>query len=298
MEYRKLGNSGLSVSALGFGCMSMATNSLKENEWLIQEAVDAGINIFDTADLYERGHNEEVVGAALKPMRNRVILASKVGNVWRKDGSGWDWNPSKAHILKTAEESLRRLQTDRIDLYQLHGGTMEDPIDETIEAFEQLKKEGKILHYGISSIRPNVIREYVQRSNIVSVMMQYSLLDRRPEETALPLLEASQKGVLVRGALAQGLLLNKPAKDYLAHSVEAIAQAQEELKPLASNGKTTLQLALQYVLAHSAVSSVIAGIRTPVQLRSLLAAAAEPLDSSTLNALGTVIAAQFYTQHR
>ncbi len=94
--------------------------------------------------------------------------------------------------------SLKRLNTDRIDVYQLHGGTIEDPIEETISAFEQLVQQGKIRYYGISSIRPNVIREYVLRSNIVSVMMQYSLLDRRPEEECLPLLAQKDIGVLAR----------------------------------------------------------------------------------------------------
>jgi aryl-alcohol dehydrogenase-like predicted oxidoreductase len=87
----------------------------------------------------------------------KVIIATKVGNQWRADGSGWDWNPNKDYIISAVEQSLKRLQTDYIDLYQLHGGTMEDPIDETIEAFEQLQKQGKIRYYGISSIRPTVI---------------------------------------------------------------------------------------------------------------------------------------------
>src|SRR6202034_3432729 len=96
--------------------------------------------------------------------------------------------------------------TDYIDLYQLHGGTIDDPIDETIEAFELLQQQGKIRYYGISSIRPNVISEYVQRSNIISVMMQYSLLDRRPEESCLQLLQQNNIGVLARGSVAGGLL--------------------------------------------------------------------------------------------
>lgn len=91
-------------------------------------------------------------------------------------------DPSKAYIKEAVKKSLTRLKTDYIDLYQLHGGTIEDNIDETIEAFEELKQEGVIRYYGISSIRPNVIKEYVKKSNIVSIMMQFSLFDRRPEE--------------------------------------------------------------------------------------------------------------------
>ena len=158
MEYRQLGNSSLRISAVAFGCMSLPKEE-KEAGHLLHEALDRGINFFDTADLYDKGENEVLVGKALSAKRGEVILATKVGNAWREDGSGWDWNPQKDYIIKAVEGSLRRLRTDYIDLYQLHGGTMEDPIDDTIEAFEQLKREGKIRYYGISSVRPNVIRQ-------------------------------------------------------------------------------------------------------------------------------------------
>ena len=171
MQYRPLGKSGLAVSEISFGGMSLGEDE-RQNALLLNKAFDKGINLFDTADLYQQGRNEASIGKALREKRKEVIIATKVGNQWRADGSGWDWNPRKAYILASVHESLARLQTDYIDLYQLHGGTLDDPIDETIEAFEQLQQEGKIRYYGISSIRPNVIREYVQRSHMVSVMMQ------------------------------------------------------------------------------------------------------------------------------
>ncbi len=186
MKYKQLGRSDLSISEVSFGCMSLGTDH-QENQRLLSSAIDRGINFFDTADIYQNGFNEVTVGNALKSVRSKVHIASKVGNQLRSDGNGWDWNPTKKYILTCIDETLKRLQTDYLDLYQLHGGTMDDPIDETIEAFELLVTQGKIRFYGISSIRPNVIREYVKRSSISSVMMQYSLLDRRPEEECLEL---------------------------------------------------------------------------------------------------------------
>ena len=224
MEYKKLGKSDLNISCIGFGCMSLKDNQA-ENEKILHKALEYGVNYFDTADLYDKGMNEISVGKALKGKREQAVIATKVGNQWRADGSGWDWNPRKEYILTAVEESLRRLQTDYLDLYQLHGGTIDDPIDETIEAFELLQKQGKIRYYGISSIRPNVINEYVRRSNIVSVMMQYSLLDRRPEETCLPLLQRHNIGVLARGSVASGLLVNKPAKRYLNYNDNEVQKA-------------------------------------------------------------------------
>ena len=136
MEYKQLGSSELKVSRLSLGGMSFHTEA--QAQPIIYQALDLGINYFDTADLYDKGENEQIIGKLLKDRRQDVILATKVGNQWRKDGSGWDWNPSKDYIKTAVKQSLKRLQTDYIDLYQLHGGTIDDPIDETIEAFEEL----------------------------------------------------------------------------------------------------------------------------------------------------------------
>src|SRR3977135_2743908 len=147
MNYNLLGSSTLKISEIGFGCMSLGDND-DENARILHHAFDLGINFFDTADLYNKGMNEISVGKALKGKRNEIILASKVGNQWRSDGSSWDWNPRKEYILSSIDKSLQRLQTDHIDLYQLHGGTIEDPIDDVIEAFELLQQQGKIRYYG------------------------------------------------------------------------------------------------------------------------------------------------------
>ncbi len=269
MKYRQLGNSELIVSEISFGCMSLDyqdTNSEK----LMHKAIDHGVTFFDTADLYDHGKNEATVGKALKNYRKDIVIGTKVGNQWRTDKSGWDWNPSKSYILKSVEESLRRLQTDYIDLYQLHGGTIDDPIDETIEAFEILKKQGKIRYYGISSIRPNVIKEYIKRSNISSVMMQYSLLDRRPEEESLDVLKKNNIGVLVRGTLAKGLLAGKPIAEYLNYSLSDIQRTIKTMQKISGEEKSMCQTAIHYVLKNKAISSAVIGIRTQKQLQECL----------------------------
>ncbi|GGK68633.1 aldo/keto reductase [Rufibacter glacialis] len=297
MEYKQLGTSALKVSEVSFGCMSLAGEE-EENIRLLHQALEGGINFFDTADLYAKGENEKLVGKAFKDKRDQVVLASKVGNQWRPDGSGWDWNPTKAYILKAIEQSLQRLQTDYLDLYQLHGGTIEDPIDETIEAFELLKEQGKIREYGISSIRPNVIRAYVDKSNLVSVMMQYSLLDRRPEEQMLELLQHHQVGVLARGSLAQGLLLGKPPKLYLNHTVEEVGQAAEALKAIAGEAQV-METAVRYVLQHPAITTAVLGIRTDTHLQQAFSAAqAAGLDPNILLSLQRQIPKEVYEQHR
>lgn len=293
-----MGTSDLHVSTLSFGCMSLK-GTPSENTTLLRQALAGGINFFDTADLYDQGGNEETVGKAFKGVRDQVILATKVGNQWRPDGSGWDWNPGKAYILQAVEQSLRRLQTDYIDLYQLHGGTLEDPIEETIEAFELLQQQGKIRYYGISSIRPNVIREYVRRANLVSVMMQYSLLDRRPEEEVLDLLQQHQISVLARGSLAQGLLLGKPAKAYLDLSAGQVAKMASAVQALATQDASELALAVQYVLQAPAVATAVLGVRTREQLAQLLAAArAAPLAPQQVAMLQQLLPAATYAQHR
>ncbi|HEY9258272.1 aldo/keto reductase [Chitinophaga sp.] len=298
MQYRLLGKSTLSVSEIGFGCMSLGHHDV-DNARLIHHALDQGINFFDTADLYEHGQNETTVGKALQTKRSAVIIASKVGNQWKEDGSGWNWNPGRDYIIAAVEASLKRLQTDYIDLYQLHGGTMEDPIAETIDAFETLQQQGKIRYYGISSIRPNVIREYVNRSHMVSVMMQYSLLDRRPEETCFPLLLENNIGVLARGSLAKGLLLDKPAAPYLNYAEGDVAAAAAAIKAHSNPTRGAAQTALRFVLQQPAVSSAIVGIRTAAQLEDALRAVQAPaLLPEEIAALQQVVPANTYDQHR
>jgi aryl-alcohol dehydrogenase-like predicted oxidoreductase len=298
MNKYQLGKSALQVSEISFGCMSLGKDD-KENASLIHRAIDLGVNYFDTADLYDKGMNEVSVGKALKAKRKEVLIATKVGNRWRADGSGWDWNPRKAYILEAVEESLRRVGTEYVDLYQLHGGTIEDPFDEVVEAFELLQQQGKIRYYGISSIRPNVIRKYVSGSNISSVMMQYSLLDRRPEEEMLDLLLQNKIGVLSRGALAKGLLVDKPADSFLNYSPEQVKQAAAAVNKLSGTHRNAAHTALQYVLHHPAITSAVVGIRTTAQLEAAATAAtAVPLTPEELKLLKESIPVNRYTEHR
>jgi aryl-alcohol dehydrogenase-like predicted oxidoreductase len=298
MQYHLLGKSDLSVSEIGFGCMSLG-NDDADNAHLIHHALNQGINFFDTADLYEHGQNEITVGKALQAKRSEVVIATKVGNQWKEDGSGWNWNPGKDYIISAVEASLKRLQTDYIDLYQLHGGTIEDPVDDTIAAFELLQRQGKIRYYGISSIRPDVIREYIKRASMVSVMMQYSLLDRRPEETCFPLLVGNNIGVLARGSVAKGLLVNKPAAPYLNYTAGEVAAAATAIRNNSNTARGAAQTALRFVLQQPAVSSAIVGIRTAAQLEHALRATQAPaLQPDELAALKQSVTVNTYDQHR
>ncbi|MBY0145553.1 aldo/keto reductase [Neobacillus niacini] len=303
MKKRKLGNSDLWVTELGLGCMSIGTEEKAARE-IIETALDEGINYFDTADLYDFGENERIVGSALKHVRENVILASKVGNRWNQDKSGWSWDPSKSYIKEAVKQSLKRLDTDYIDLYQLHGGTLEDRIEETIDAFEELKSEGYIRYFGISSIRPNVIREYVKKSHIVSVMMQYSILDRRPEEEALPLLHEHGVSVVTRGPLAKGLLSDKmlekvSPKGYQDYIQDELLSVLPMLKDKLASERSFTEVALQYNLSHPAVASVIAGASSPQQVKANASAINSPsLTGDELAIIKAISKANLYKEHR
>lgn len=301
----RLGKSDLYVSQLGLGCMSLGTEETKAID-IVKKALDIGINYLDTADLYDFGQNEELVGKALKGQRDNVILATKAGNKWTQGKEGWEWDPSKQHIQSAVKDSLHRLQTDYIDLYQLHGGTIDDPTEETIEAFEELKKEGYIREYGISSIRPNVIKRFVENSSIASVMMQYSLLDTRPEEW-LDYLHENKISVIARGPLAKGLLsdngLDKlqnkfKGKDFLDYSYEEL----ENLLPKLLNipGDKPLQAtALHYCLAHPAVAAVIPGASSIEQLEANVHAINEKtLSEKEYGTIQELVKQSYYDSHR
>lgn len=304
MNKRRLGKSDLYVSELGLGAMSLGTDKAKATE-IVEEALSLDVNYIDTADLYDFGENEEIIGAAIKGKRDQLIIASKAGNRFTKGQEGWEWDPSKKHIKQAIKDSLQRMQLDYIDLYQLHGGTIDDPIDETIEAFEELKQAGLIREYGISSIRPNVIKTFAERSSIVSVMMQYSILDRRPEEY-LPYLEEQNISVVARGPVSKGILSDKPLnatkagnEGYLTYTSQELQQIRDLLMQNYGSDHAMIQIALQYCLAHQPVAAVVTGASSVVQLRQNVEAVEKgPLTQQAIENIARISKQESYEQHR
>jgi aryl-alcohol dehydrogenase-like predicted oxidoreductase len=191
------------------------------------------------------------------------------------------------------------LKTDYIDIYQLHGGTLNDNWDEIVETFDLLKQKGKILHYGVSSIRPNVVRKIAGQPGWVSNMLQYGLLDRRPEEELLNLLHEKEVGVLVRGALAKGFLLNNKSSGYLNYSSQDVDLLKNKLELFSIEKSLRLRLVLGWVLNHKAVTSVVVGIRNSLQLTQLLEAMSLPRpEEKVYQKLSEVLPANCYTDHR
>ena len=308
MNHRSLGRSGLEVSVVGLGCMSLGLDRSRA-ERILRKALDLGVTLFDTADLYDQGVNEELVGETLHGVRDSVVIATKVGNRRRPDGSGWDWDPTEKYILQAVRASLRRLKTDYIDLYQLHGGTMDDPSEETVRAFERLLKDGTIRAWGISSIRPNVVRRYAAMAEsgaagLSSEMVQYSVLDRRPEEEILEAARRAGMGVLVRGAVAGGLLAGKPPAgkppaEYLGLGESEVHAAQDALRAISGSDKQMAQGAIRFALSHPAVTAVAAGASSVAQVEANVAAADRPpLSESDQRALREAVRQLRYTSHR
>lgn len=301
MKQNTLGRAPVQVSEIGYGCMSLGHDH-QQNARLLHRALELGVTFFDTADLYDKGFNEESVGRAFRGVRDQVVIATKVGNRWREDGSGWDWDASPTYLRRAVEESLKRLQTDYIDLYQLHGGTLGDDLYGVVETFEDLQARGLIRAYGVSSVRPNVIREWAKRSGMASVMTQYSLVDRRPEEAVLDSLHQNGVSVIARGPVAKGILSKDGAarvqNGFLDHAPETLELARAALQALETPERTVAQLALRYALAHPAVATVVPGASTAGQLEENAGAAGVTLGEAELAALRALATTTVYTQHR
>ncbi|EAZ79956.1 aldo/keto reductase [Algoriphagus machipongonensis] len=296
MNRRELSETKLQISELSLGCMSLP-EEYDSSKKILDAAIEGGISLLDTADLYQQGWNEEMLGKALKGRRNQLVLATKVGNQLRPDGSGWDWNPKKEYILGAVEQSLKRLQTDYIDLYQLHGGTIEDPWDETLEAFELLKTQGKIRAFGISSIRPNVIRKVLSASKPATIMMQYNPLDRRPEESAFSTISGSETKVLVRGSFAKGLLINKPEKDFLDFKASEVVEMRKEILNLGFSPEAFL---IKFGLTQSVVGSLVIGTSGVEQVGKMLKGYEESftIPDEVIEEFKKKFRANYYQQHR
>lgn len=299
MKKRELGESDIQVSELGLGCMSLPTERNAVDN-VVSAALDAGITFFDTADLYNGGANEELVGHAIRNRREEIILATKVGNKMNPDGHTWHWDASREHIMEAVKTSLKRLETDYIDLYQLHGGTMEDNADEVIEAFDRLKEEGVIRQYGISSIRPNVISRFLLKSSAVSIMMQYNMLDRRPEEW-FSMISEHNASVIVRGTLAKGLLTAEGlerAKNTQSFVNYNQSELHEVLENLTANASQLHAAAIHFCLQNKSVATTLVGARTIQQLTDSIQAYDTAIGQEELSALTQFLNLDHYEQHR
>ncbi|KAA1040382.1 aldo/keto reductase [Macrococcus equipercicus] len=259
---------------MGLGCMNLP-HRYNDAALIMNTAIDQGINYFDTADLYDKGKNEELIGKFLKEHNKRsdIIIASKVGNAFNYEDDDVKWDPSRAHILSSVKESLRRLGTDYLDLYMLHGGMIEDNKDETIDAFNTLKRDGLIRTYGISSIRPNVIDYYLNHSDIDVVMMQFNMIDNRPEMLT-EAIAAHDVKILARGPVMKGLLTDNYAEVIDRKFKDGVMDySREELTETltkAAQDAPLTESAIRYLL-NQPVASIVSGASSVDQLTTNLA---------------------------
>ncbi len=216
MEKRKLGNSGLEVSALGLGCMGMSFGygtvaDKKEMITLIRKAVEEGITFFDTAEVYGPFINEELVGEALAPFKGQVVIATKFGFApSQNDTSRWSELDSRPeHIKEVAEASLKRLKVDAIDLFYQHRVDLNLPIEDVAGAVKELIQEGKVKHFGLSEAGANTIRKAHAIQPVTALQSEYSLWTRQPEKEILPTLEELGIGFVPFSPLGRGFLTGK-----------------------------------------------------------------------------------------
>ncbi len=298
MELRSLGKNGPQVSVVGLGCNNFGGRLDAEgSSRVVAKAIDLGITLFDNADIYGgRGYNnyggaEEHLGMALGSRRKDIVLATKFGMQMGEPGKR---GASRAYIMSAVEDSLRRLRTDWIDLYQVHTPDAQTPIEETLRALDDLVKQGKVRYIGCSNFSAAQVNEAMAISkraglaSFVSSQDEYSILERGVESDPLPAVKAHGLGLLPYFPLASGLLTGKykrnapPPKGarlsgpglsgrYLVADNWAIVEKLEAF--CAPRGKTLLQLAFAWLLAHDYVPSVIAGATSPEQIEQNVAAA-------------------------
>src|SRR5438128_8370329 len=220
MQKRKLGKSNLEVSAIGLGCMGLSFGygpavDKKEGISLIRAAVERGVTFFDTAEVYGPFTNEELVGEALAPFRDQVVIATKFG--WEAnpaDGGKWNsLNSRPEHIKKVAEESLKRLKVDAIDLFYQHRVDLNVPIEDVAGAVKELIHEGKVKHFGLSEAGVQTIRRAYAVQPVTALQSEYSLWWRQPEEAVLPTLEELGIGFVPFSPLGKGFLTGKINED-------------------------------------------------------------------------------------
>ena len=315
MQLRSLGTTGVKVSPLCLGAMMFGEWGNKDHDEsirIIHAALDAGINFIDTADVYSRGESEDIVGKALKGRRDNVILATKVHGPMGDDPN--EFGNSRRWIVREVENSLRRLRTEWIDLYQIHRPEEDTNIDETLGALSDLVHQGKVRYIGSSTVPPSQIveaqwtAERRRRERFITEQPPYSILVRGIENDVLPTCRRYGMGVIPWSPLAGGWLSGKwrkgqeapassraerlphrydlsiPANQRKLDAVEALAQLAEEA------GLSLIHMAIAFAMRHPAVTAPIIGPRTMEQLESQIGAADAVLSDEVLDGIDDIVA--------
>jgi aryl-alcohol dehydrogenase-like predicted oxidoreductase len=307
MQKRKLGNSGLEVSAIGFGCMGMSFGygPPKDKQGMISllhAAVERGVTFFDTAEVYGPLLNEELVGQALAPFRGEVIIATKFG--WQanpNDGGKWSaLNSRPEHIKQVAEESLKRLKVDAIDLYYQHRVDLDVPIEDVAGTVKELIQEGKVKHFGLSEASARTIRRAHAVQPVAALQSEYSLFWREPEDTVMPALEELGIGFVPFSPLGKGFLTGTIDADtkfdstdfrntvprFTAENRKTNQALVEVISSFAKQKKATpAQIALAWLLAKKPWIVSIPGTTKLARLEENLGAANVELSSQDVRAL-------------
>jgi len=302
MQQRKLGQSGLEVSALGLGCMGMSYGygpaaDKQEMISLIRSAVDRGITFFDTAEAYGPYANEELVGEALAPVRDRVVIATKFGFGFGPKGEQTGMDSRPEHVREVAEASLKRLKTNRIDLFYQHRVDPKVPIEDVAGAVKDLIKEGKVRHFGLSEAGARTIRRAHAVQPVAALQSEYSLWWRRPEAEVLPTLEALGIGFVPFSPLGKGFLTGKiddkttfdrsDFRNIVPRFTAEARKANQSLVDLlgtiaAQKRATPAQIALAWLLAQKPWIVPIPGTTKPARLEENIGAAAIKLTADDL----------------
>ena len=320
MEHRHLGRSGLKVSEIAYGNWLTHGSQVEEDAALacVEAALDEGITTFDTADAYAESKAESVLGRALRGVRRESVeICTKV--FWPTGPGANDRGLSRKHVLESAHASLRRLQTDYIDLYQAHRYDHETPLEETLRAFDDLVRQGKVLYVGVSEWRADEIAaalkiaDQVGLDRIVSNQPQYNMIWRVIETEVIPLCAQEGLGQIVWSPIAQGVLTGKylpgtappagsRATDERGASFitrllnDEILDRVQRLKPIAAAaGLTLAQLAVAWTLQNPAVSAAITGATRPEQVRENARAAGVRLDPALLTQIDEILGDQVVT---
>jgi aryl-alcohol dehydrogenase-like predicted oxidoreductase len=286
MEYRPLGSTPLCVSALGLGCNNFGVIPSQQAAATISRALDAGINFFDTADVYADGESERTLGHCLRGRREQVVLATKFGHpASRRQHCA---PGSRAHVLQAAEASLRRLSTDYIDLYLIHFPDVDTPIDETLTALDDLVRQGKVRHIGCSNFDSELMQQAVdtalagKHTPLAAFQCEYNLLSRGAEAALIPTARRLGLGLLPFFPLASGLLTGKyrggalPEDSFRPRIVRQFSERflhEENLRKVellrefcAGRGWSMAATAIAWLLTEPLVGSVIAGATHPRQV--------------------------------